>query len=150
MSGEVAPSPAYAAGVAFAVNQYACLLAIDVNTASQLWKNDSLSLPNVASPLATGRHLLIAGSDGEVNCLDPLSGKVLWTHTFDKGFYASPILVGDHVYLLDMAGVMHIFKADTPFQEIAAPALGEGSLATPAFAGGRVYIRGEKFLYCLE
>ena len=150
MGGEVAPSPAYAAGVAFAVNQYACLMAIDVKNGSVLWKNDSAALPNVASPLATAGFLFLAGSDGEVTCFEATSGKILWTHTFDKGFYASPILVGDRVYLLDMGGVMHIVTAAATFAEVGTASLGEGALCTPAVAGGRIYIRGERFLYCLE
>ncbi len=46
-------------------------------------------------------------------------------------------------------GVMHIFSADKGYKPIAQPQLGEGSVCTPAFGDGRIYIRGNKNLYCI-
>jgi len=53
------------------------------------------------------------------------------------------------VYLLDKTGIMHIFKAGKVYQPVGEATLGEGSVCTPAFAGGRIFIRGEKNLYCI-
>jgi outer membrane protein assembly factor BamB len=64
-------------------------------------------------------------------------------------FNASPGLVGDKLYLLDMKGTMHIIAAADEFRAIGTCKVGEKCLASPAFADGRVYIRSEKNLYCI-
>jgi hypothetical protein len=50
---------------------------------------------------------------------------------------------------MDMGGVMHIYALSKEFKLIAEPALGERAYSTPAFAGGKLYIRGEEHLYCI-
>jgi hypothetical protein len=49
-----------------------------------------------------------------------------------------------------MDGVMHIVKADTSGEIINEPALGEESFATPAFADGKIYLRSNSALFCIE
>jgi outer membrane protein assembly factor BamB len=72
-----------------------------------------------------------------------------WEHDFDEGFFASPIIAEGKVYLLDKSGVMQIIKASEEFEQIGQASLGEATVATPAFANGRIFIRGEKNLYCI-
>jgi len=55
----------------------------------------------------------------------------------------------NRVYLMDRTGIMHIFKPDKEFALLGQPKLGERSACTPAFSDGRVYIRGDKNLYCI-
>lgn len=150
ITGEVGPSVVVGDdGTVFALNEYASLVAIKPGENPEvLWEAyDYLS--DVPSPVISGDNLIIVTSYGAVVCYDAKSGELRWEQEFDSGFYASPILADGNVYLLDRDGVMHIFKADKEYQEIAAPALGEKSDMTPAFADGRVYIRGEKHLYCI-
>ncbi len=148
MIGEVAPSPAYAGGMLFAVNQNALLVAIDVGRGSILWEAYD-DLPDVASPLAVGRYVIIAASYGVISCFDSREGALLWQQEFEEGFYASPVLVGDYVYLMDRTGVMRIFEAADAYKAVGEGRLGESSLCTPAFAAGRIYIRGDKHLFCI-
>ena len=88
-------------------------------------------------------------SYGSVSCLNSKTGEKYWLHDFDRGFYSSPILVGDNVYLMDMNGATHIFKAGNQFQLIGTNELGEKAVTIPAFSPGRIYIRGDKHLYCI-
>ena len=149
MMGEVAPSPAYADGLVFVVNEYARLAAIRVgDTAELAWEFDDY-LAEVASPVATADFLIVATSFGAVACFDSKTGEELWVHDFDEGFYASPIIAGDLVYLMDMNGLTHIAKAAREFQLVAQSPLGEHAMATPAFANNRIYIRGTKHLFCI-
>ncbi|WP_321297456.1 PQQ-binding-like beta-propeller repeat protein [Marinifilum fragile] len=149
ITGEVGPSVTVGNGIVYALNEYASLVAIKPGANPEvLWEAyDYLS--DVPSPVISGDNLIIVTSYGAVVCYDAKSGEIRWEQEFGSGFYASPILANGNVYLLDRDGVMHIFKADKEYQEIAAPALGEKSDMTPAFADGRVYIRGEKHLYCI-
>ncbi|MGA1867302.1 MAG: PQQ-binding-like beta-propeller repeat protein [bacterium] len=149
MSGEVAPSPAYAEGIVIVVNRYARLAAIKPGKEATLIWEARGDLPDVASPLATGTYVFIASSEGVVTCFDQKKGNVLWKQEFETGFYASPVLVGDKVYLLDKEGVMKIFKADRTYIPYGHPKLGESTLCTPAFLDGRIYIRGSNSLYCI-
>ena len=106
-------------------------------------------LPNVASPLATEDFVLTADSSGVVNCYDIGTGRKLWTHEFDESFYPSPILVAGHIYAMDNGGTMHVFRASKAFVSVADSKLGEESVATPAFAGDTIFIRGKGNLYCI-
>jgi hypothetical protein len=74
---------------------------------------------------------------------------MVWQHDFESQCRASPVIVGDAVYLLNADGVMHVFKADRQFSAIGRGELGEAAVATPAFAGGRIFIRAKETLYCI-
>ena len=149
ITGEVGPSVAVGEGIVYAMNEYASLVAIKPGENPEILWEAYDYLSDVPSPVISGDNLIIVTSYGAVVCYDAKSGEIRWEQEFDSGFYASPILVDGNVYLLDRDGIMHIFKADKEYKEIAAPALGEKSDMTPAFADGRIYIRGEKNLYCI-
>ncbi len=149
MLGEVAPSPAYADGMVYAVNEYARLVGITVQEEPNVvWENlDDLS--EVSSPVATDELVFVATSFGTVSCFDGKTGERYWYNDFPEGFYSSPILVGDNVYALDVLGTMSIFKAGKEFELIAQNELGEPAMTVPAFMHNRIYIRGEHHLYCI-
>ena len=149
MQGEIAPSPAYADGMVYVVNDYARLAAIKLGeTPDVTWEYlDDLS--EVASPLATKDLVIMAASFGAVTCFDSKTGERLWLQDFEEGFYSSPILVGDKIYLMDMLGVTYVFKAGKEFQLLSKNELGEAAMTIPAFMHNRIYIRGEKNLFCI-
>jgi outer membrane protein assembly factor BamB len=149
MLGEIAPSPAFADGMVFAVNDYARLAAIKLENSPELAWEYIDDLSEVSSPLATKDFVFMAASYGSVTCLDSKTGERLWIEDFDEGFYSSPVLVGDFVYLMYVEGVMSIFKADKGFHLIGRNELGENAVSIPAFMHGRIYIRGMKNLYCI-
>jgi outer membrane protein assembly factor BamB len=149
MYGEVAPSPAYADDMVYAVNEFAILAAIKLDDKpSIVWEYDE-DLSEVSSPVATSEYVFLASSVGSVSCFDAKSGERYWLQEFDEGFYSSPIVVGDLVYLIDMQGVTFIFKADKTFELVSQAALGESATSIPAFMPGRIYIRGINNLYCI-
>ena len=106
-------------------------------------------LSEVASPLATKDIVIMAASFGAVSCFESKTGERLWTQDFDEGFYSSPILVGDSVFLMDISGVTYVFKAEKEFQLLSKNELGESVMTIPAFMHNRIYIRGEKNLFCI-
>lgn len=149
MLGEIAPSPAYADGMVYVVNDYARLAAIKVGETPELAWEYIDDLSEVSSPLASEDLVFMAASYGTVTCFESKTGNRLWIEEFDEGFYSSPILVGEFVYLMDMEGIMYIFKADKEYQLINRNELGERAVTIPAFMHGRIYIRGMKNLYCI-
>ncbi|HOQ03957.1 MAG TPA: hypothetical protein PKY88_01915 [Anaerohalosphaeraceae bacterium] len=65
-------------------------------------------------------------------------------------FQASPVLVGDTLYLLSTKGRMILVRAARTFEQIGQNELPESFTASPAFAPGRIYLRGSRHLYCIE
>jgi outer membrane protein assembly factor BamB len=149
MMGEVAPSPAYAESMVYAVNEYAILVGIKTGRDTGIaWEFED-DLAEVSSPLAAGDFLFVAASWGTLSCFDRKSGERFWYHDFDDGFYASAIAAGENIYLIDVQGVMHVVKADREFTLVNSNALGERAVSTPAFMHDRIYIRGVRNLYCI-
>jgi outer membrane protein assembly factor BamB len=148
ISGEVGPSPAWDNSRIYAVNQNARLVALNAADGELQWDySDELS--NIPSPLATDSFLFLVTESGVIVCLESKSGKVLWLYEHVNGFYASPVAVEDRIYALDVTGTMVIFENKAEFKIVAECELGEAVVSTPAFARGRIYIRGKACLYCI-
>jgi len=152
LAGEVAPSAAYCNGIVFVANEGAVATAIDIRNHDSkpkiLWQWDE-TLPDAASPLANEQYLILPTAFGVVSCLNAKTGKLLWEHEFDDGFYSSPVLVNDRVYMIDLEGRMQIFRMDDAFESLGTAEIGEDAYATPAFVGDRIYIRGLMHLFCI-
>jgi len=149
LSGEVGPSPGFGDGMVYAANEYAKLIAIKPgNPPTTVWESNEY-LPEVSSPVAIDGLLFIATSYGVIACFDTGSGEFLWEYEADQGFYASPVIVDGKVYFLDVDGKMHIFSIDKTMKLIGEPEVGERTVSTPAFAQGKIILRGFDNLYCI-
>ena len=149
MSGEIGPSPAFSDGVVFVCNDYARLAAIKPgDTPSLLWETDE-DLSEISSPVANEDFVIMAASFGTASCFDSKTGERYWYYDADDGFYSSPIIANGLIYLMDVIGLMHVIKADKTLEVIGKNPLGEKSLTTPAFYDDKIFIRGEKNLYCI-
>lgn len=149
LSGEVGPSAAFGDGLVFAANEYATFAAIKPgDQAGIVWQNDEY-LPEVASPLVINGMVVIATSFGVVAAYNTKDGTKLWEQEYGDGFYASPVYAAGNIYLMDMAGVCRVIKAEKGFQLVAESKLGEKSVCSPVFAGNKLLIRGLTNLYCI-
>ena len=149
MSGEVGPSVGVNSTQVFAVNEFAVLAAINpLNNGEISWQDNEYT-PEVASPVATDDLVYVLTTWGGVAAYDTKSGEIAWNHDFDYGFYSSPMIAGDNVYMLDQAGVMHIVSTEREFRLIADSPLGERANCTPAFSDNRIYLRSDEHLYCI-
>jgi outer membrane protein assembly factor BamB len=146
LSGEIGPSPAYENGMIFACNEYAKMVGI--RNGSIVWESYDF-LPDASSPVAYKGLLFVTTSYGEMACLSQADGSIKWSTEFENGFYGSPMVVEDKVYVVDRSGVTHIVEAKDQLKLIGSFKLGEKSDGTPAFADGRIYIRGKNNLYCI-
>jgi outer membrane protein assembly factor BamB len=86
------------------------------------------------------------GDKGIVTCIDAASGKVYWRERVGGNYYGSPVRVGDVVYCLSAEGEAVALAAKSEFQLLGRSPLGEPSRATPAVAGGRMFLRTESHL----
>lgn len=155
MEGEIAPSPIYVSGLVFAVHPDGDLTAIrptgqgDVTQTHVAWTAFD-GLPDICSPVGNDELVfLLTTDDGTLTCYDAQAGQMVWEADLDGIFLASPSLVGDRLYVLDEKGGMRILSAGREYEALGRAELGERVSASPAFAGGRIYIRGEEHLYAI-
>jgi outer membrane protein assembly factor BamB len=150
MMGEVGPSVAYDDGLVYATQEYARTVGIKPEPgAAFIWEDDEY-LSEASSPVAYDGLLWIATSYGVLVCYDAKTGTKQWEKEFNEGFYSSPMVADGKLYIIDMGGMMHIFKADRSGTLIGASPLGEGGFALPVFADGTLYLRGTEHLFCIE
>jgi outer membrane protein assembly factor BamB len=154
LSGAVAPLPIFAGGLFFNSTENAQLSAIraggsgDITASHVAWTMES-NLPDVVSPVSDGKLLLLPNGTGRVRCFNTQTGKQLWSERYDEGFWSSPILVKDIVYLTDMEGNTFIFKLAEEYTLLGMGVFGEKVITSFAIADSRIYVRGEKNLFCL-
>ena len=149
LSGEVAASACSANGVVYAATEYAQMTAINAADGTVLWDNNDF-LPEVASPVATKNNIYMATSYGLVASFDTQTGKTRVEHELVMGFHASPIIADGKVFLINIAGKVHIFSADDGFKLLDSFETGEPTHATPAFTDGKIVVRTEKRIYCVS
>jgi len=153
VTGEVAPSLAWEGDVWLAANCYSKMIAFKLaqqGDPQKLWEWEEGNLPDVASPVIAGGLVYLVTDAGEVSCHDLTDGKQVWRKEFEDGFYASPVVSGNAVYVVDrVKGAFRVFDAGRESRELSVNPLGDPVSATPAFAGGRIYVRAKKHLWCI-
>jgi hypothetical protein len=85
-------------------------------------------------------------------CVDPKSGKELWRKPAIGRFHAAFIRTADNklLGLDDTSNLLLLDPNPKEYRELArAPICGE-TWAHPALSGGRLYVRDEKELLCLQ
>ncbi len=102
------------------------------------------------SPVVYGGRVFTVGSQGLAVCADAKTGKVIYKERL-KGIYsASPVAGDEKVYFMNELSVCTVLSAKADeYEPLATNDLGEASLATPAIAHGRVYVRTDKALYAI-
>ncbi len=155
IEGDSAPSPIYANGHIFVANIYAELTAIrpggsgDVTETYVNWSQPG-RLPDITSPLSNGELVWTLATNGLLSCYDAAGGGLLWTRALGRRFRTSPSLVGEQVLLISEAGEAIIFAAEHEYRQAGAGSFGEPVYSCPAFAHGRMYVRGEQHMSCVE
>jgi outer membrane protein assembly factor BamB len=116
-----------------------------------LWKQASKKLaPYVPCPVAIGKNLYWVTDQGIVECINPATGKALWTErAFNASVSASPIVLGDTILMIDEKGKAIACKAsEKDFDKVAESEVGEAVFATPAAAEGKLILRTSGRLIC--
>jgi outer membrane protein assembly factor BamB len=154
LAGEVTPSPVFAAGLVFAVNPSTELLALrpdgtgDVTQSHVVWRASD-NVPDVTSPVSNGELVFTVTSGGVLTCVDARDGRKLWEAALEIEAQASPAIVGEKLFVLGLRGDAVVVEAARAFRELARSRLPDQFLASPAFADGRMFLRGETNLWCI-
>jgi outer membrane protein assembly factor BamB len=154
LKGAVAPLPVYCDGMTYTGTEFAKLSAIrtgadgDITASHVAWTYEE-DLPDVASPVTDGKFLILPNSAGKVRCFDAKTGKLIWTKRFKKGFWSSPTLVGENVYLTDKVGNTTLFKLAETFQEVGKGTFGEPVITSFSVADSKIFVRGQDHVFCV-
>jgi outer membrane protein assembly factor BamB len=108
---------------------------------AEVYKIDNSSVPYVTTSLAKDGLLFTFHDRGEVSCLRSDTGEQLWREKPAGPFYGSPVWVSGKLYCITRKGEVVVIKAGPTYELLAVNSLGEESYATPAVAGGRMYLR---------
>ena len=95
----------------------------------------------VPCPLAIGDRLFLWKENGLVTCLRAANNEQVWSERVEGPFYGSPIALNGRLYNITRRGDLVVIGSGDKFEKIARIPLGEGSFATPAVSGGRMYLR---------
>jgi len=154
LDGEVTPSPILAGGLICGASPSNKLTAFrpdgsgDVTKTHLAWTSEE-NIPDVTSPATNGELIFYITSSGMLTCLDAKDGKKLWEHDFEVEMQASPGIAGNRVYVVSTTGQAWVFEAAREYKELGKGALDDKFFASPAFAAGRLYLRGNASLYCI-
>jgi len=154
IEGDSAPSPIYARGHIFVANIYAELTAIrpggsgDVTATHVSWSEKGL-LPDITSPLSDGELVWTLATDGALGCYAADDGALQFRERLAPRFRSSPSVVGDRVLLVGEAGEVIIIAAERRYRRLGTGSFGEPVHSCPAFADGRMYVRGALHLFCI-
>lgn len=103
----------------------------------------------VPTPLVVGEFLFLWKENGLVTCLRAANNEQVGSERVQGPFYGSPVAAGGRLYNVTRRGELVVVSAGAKFQELARLPLGEGSFATPAMSGGRLYVRTFTQLFAL-
>ncbi len=103
----------------------------------------------VPSPVVIGDYLIVADDRGTANCYSTKDGTRLWLDRLGNHFSASLLQANGLAYLIADNGLTKIVKPGKELEIVAENPLNEYVYASPALANNRLFIRGEKHLFCI-
>jgi outer membrane protein assembly factor BamB len=163
LTDNVVSSPVFARGIVIAGNSYysQAMVAIrlagakgDVSgTTNVVWRLNRLT-PYVSSPLLYDDTLYhIRHNQNVLVRLDPLTGKfrgdALRLEGIRDFIFASPVGASGRIYVTARDGTTVVLRHDKENAPLAVNRLDDSFSASPAVVDNELYLRGEKFLYCL-
>jgi outer membrane protein assembly factor BamB len=116
-----------------------------------VWRHTK-GLPELCSALHY-EDVLYAVRRGILSAFDPADGKLLRQDRLKDApgdYYASPVAGDGKIYLISLEGVATVLRAGADWTVLATHDLGEQVMASPAIAGGGVFVRTRAALYCFR
>jgi outer membrane protein assembly factor BamB len=118
-------------------------------TATEVYALDRGVVSYVPTPVVHEGLLFLFHDQGTVSCLRMNTGEILWSGKPAGRYYGSPVCVDGKLYCMTVDGDVVVLAAGPKYELLAVNPLGEKSHATPAVAGGRMYLRTFSHLICI-
>jgi len=121
-----------------------------LDAAAIVWRFKK-NLPYIPSPLVYDGRFYMVKDGGIVTALDLGTGQLLKegraTGAVGK-YYASPTAADGKIFVASVDGKVSVLKAGAQWEVLGVNDLDDDIHATPALAGGRIYVRTRGTLYC--
>ncbi len=159
LTGNVIPAPVVGKGVVYVMSGYKGykVMALPLGekgdiSGKVIWAKRR-GTPYVPSPvLYDGLLYYLQSNQAILSCVDARTGDVVFNRKRLEGLsmvYAGLVGAGDHVYVVGRYGRMVVLKKGRAFKIVARNRLNDRFDGSPAVAGGELYLRGRKYLYCV-
>jgi outer membrane protein assembly factor BamB len=162
LGSNVIPAPVSTAGIVYVMSGHRepNLLAVKLgregdltNSDAIVWKNDRGNSYS-ASPVLQDGKLYFISDNGMLSCLNAATGEAYYKQQRlpkPYNFKASPVAANGKLYLATEEGDVVVVKMGEKYEVLATNTLpDEMFIATPAIAGGSIYLRGQNALYCIR
>lgn len=110
----------------------------------------------MSTPLVYSNRLYLLNSDRKLlSCLEPASGKILWTGTLGGSakIEASPTAADGKIYAVNHRGEVFVVAAADEFKLLNTAEFGDQSdrqvRSSIAIASGHLYVRTDTQLFCI-
>jgi len=103
------------------------------------------------SPVIVGEYLYRVSDPGFIRCWKAATGELIYEERVQKITpCASPIVTPDERIYFASPGRSYVIKAGPKYELLATNDLNDGpDYTTPAVSGGRIYIKGKTYLWCI-
>lgn len=104
--------------------------------------------PGAASPVVKEGHIYAVNSAGVLVCADTRNGDVIWRLRLKGRFWATPVLVGSHLFCVNSDGLAQVVQLGEDEGNIVGTSnFGEVVQGTPAVADGGLFVRSDSHLW---
>jgi outer membrane protein assembly factor BamB len=103
-----------------------------------------------ASPLIVGDHVYKLHNPGILRCWELATGKQVYAERLEGvATRPSPFVTPEGQLYFAGSGRSYVVQAGPTFRVLAVNDLGDAADASPAVAGGRIFLKGQRRLYCV-
>lgn len=125
----------------------------DITGDKRLWTGQKGS--NVSSPILRDGHLYwVNDQQGIAHRAKAATGEIDYEERLPGAgqVYASPVLAGGNIYYLSRSGITFVVEEGPRFRLRATNSLRDGGVfnGSPAVSGNRLFLRSDKYLYCVS
>jgi outer membrane protein assembly factor BamB len=122
----------------------------DVTKTNLKWKTDKPIPESLSSAVIWGQYIYRVQTPGVLRCIDLLTGRDVYTQRLEgASAWSSPIVTADGLIYLASSRTTFVVKAGAQFELIATNPIDDPNHASAAVADGRIYLKGQKFIYCI-
>jgi len=105
----------------------------------------------LSSPIIVGKYVYRLHSPGVLKCWEAATGKQVYSERLDgiSTTWASPIADEQGRLFFASAGKSYVIQAGREFRVLSVNDLDDANHPSPAAAGGKLFLVGEKKVYCI-
>lgn len=114
------------------------------------YKLDKAYAAYVPTMVAHGHLVFLWSERGIVSCIDAATGAIHYRERVGGNYHGSPVRAGNKIYCISHEGEVVSIAAGDKFEVLGRTPLNETSRSTPAIDDGRMYLRTESHLVCVQ